>query len=92
VEDEQFDQLRITYHAEATINMIDPNAISCIVTHKNFQYLADTWKLPSVLPAVLKVTDIAACSKREQRGGPGQCVPESYCRVGRNLASFGALV
>jgi len=49
-------------HAEAAnypFCTIDPNVVQCIVPDKNFQYLADTWKPPSIVPAVLKVTDIA---------------------------------
>lgn len=49
-------------HAEAAnypFCTIDPNVVQCIVPDQKFRYLADTWKPPSVVPAVLKVTDIA---------------------------------
>lgn len=47
---------------------IDPNKISCIVPDKNFTYLADTWKPPSIVPAVLTVTDIAGLIKGASEG------------------------
>jgi GTP-binding protein YchF len=49
-------------HAEAAnypFCTIDPNVVQCVVPDQKFRYLADTWKPPSVVPAVLKVTDIA---------------------------------
>jgi len=58
-------------HAEAAnypFCTIDPNVVQCIVPDKNFQYLADTWKPPSVVPAVLKVTDIAGLIKGASEG------------------------
>jgi GTP-binding protein YchF len=58
-------------HAEAAnypFCTIDPNVVQCIVPDKNFQYLADTWKPPSVIPAVLKVTDIAGLIKGASEG------------------------
>lgn len=47
---------------------IDPNVVQCIVPDKNFKYLADTWKPPSVVPAALKVTDIAGLIKGASEG------------------------
>lgn len=58
-------------HAEAAnypFCTIDPNVVQCIVPDKNFRYLADTWKPPSVVPAVLKVTDIAGLIKGASEG------------------------
>mmetsp|Transcript_21902 Transcript_21902/g.36187 ORF Transcript_21902/g.36187 Transcript_21902/m.36187 type:complete len:428 (-) Transcript_21902:123-1406(-) len=49
-------------HAEAAnypFCTIDPNVSQCVVPDKNFRYLADTWKPPSIVPAVLKIVDIA---------------------------------
>ena len=47
---------------------IDPNVVQVIVPDKNFQYLAATWKSPTVIPAVLKVTDIAGLIKGASEG------------------------
>ena len=47
---------------------IDPNVVQVTVPDKNFQYLADTWKSPTLLPAVLKVTDIAGLIKGASEG------------------------
>jgi len=47
---------------------IDPNVVQCIVPDQKFKYLADTWKPPSVVPAVLKVTDIAGLIKGASEG------------------------
>lgn len=47
---------------------IDPNVVQCIVPDKNFKYLADTWKPPSIVPAALKVTDIAGLIKGASEG------------------------
>ena len=47
---------------------IDPNVVQCIVPDKNFKYLADTWKPPSVVPAALKVTDIAGLIRGASEG------------------------
>ena len=47
---------------------IDPNVVQCVVPDKNFKYLADCWKPPSVVPAVLKVTDIAGLIKGASEG------------------------
>mmetsp|Transcript_53485 Transcript_53485/g.81126 ORF Transcript_53485/g.81126 Transcript_53485/m.81126 type:complete len:427 (-) Transcript_53485:661-1941(-) len=58
-------------HAEAAnypFCTIDPNVVQCIVPDKNFKYLADTWKPPSVVPAALKVTDIAGLIKGASEG------------------------
>jgi len=58
-------------HAEAAnypFCTIDPNVVSCIVPDKNFKYLADTWKPGSIVPAALKVTDIAGLIKGASEG------------------------
>ena len=58
-------------HAEAAnypFCTIDPNVVQCVVPDKNFKYLAETWKPPSVVPAVLKVTDIAGLIKGASEG------------------------
>ena len=58
-------------HAEAAnypFCTIDPNVVQCIVPDKNFRYLADTFNPPSVVPAVLKVTDIAGLIKGASEG------------------------
>jgi ribosome-binding ATPase YchF (GTP1/OBG family) len=58
-------------HAEAAnypFCTIDPNVVQCIVPDKNFRYLADCWKSPSVIPAVLKVTDIAGLIRGASEG------------------------
>mmetsp|Transcript_20237 Transcript_20237/g.26096 ORF Transcript_20237/g.26096 Transcript_20237/m.26096 type:complete len:428 (+) Transcript_20237:190-1473(+) len=58
-------------HAEAAnypFCTIDPNVVQCIVPDKNFKYLADCWKPPSVVPAALKVTDIAGLIKGASEG------------------------
>jgi GTP-binding protein YchF len=58
-------------HAEAAnypFCTIDPNVVQCIVPDKNFKYLADCFKPPSVVPAVLKVTDIAGLIKGASEG------------------------
>lgn len=47
---------------------IDPNVVQCVVPDKNFKYLADTYKPASVIPAVLKVTDIAGLIKGASEG------------------------
>lgn len=47
---------------------IDPNVVQCVVPDKNFKYLADCYKPPSVVPAVLKVTDIAGLIKGASEG------------------------
>lgn len=49
-------------HAEAAnypFCTIDPNISRCIVPDQKFKYLADCYKPPSIVPAVLKVVDIA---------------------------------
>jgi ribosome-binding ATPase YchF (GTP1/OBG family) len=38
------------------------------VPDQKFRYLADTWKPPSVVPAVLKVTDIAGLIRGASEG------------------------
>jgi hypothetical protein len=47
---------------------IDPSVVQCVVPDKNYKYLVDTWKSPSVVPAVLKVTDIAGLIKGASEG------------------------
>jgi ribosome-binding ATPase YchF (GTP1/OBG family) len=42
--------------------------VQCIVPDKSFKYLADTWKPPSIVPAALKVTDIAGLIKGASEG------------------------
>jgi len=58
-------------HAEAAnypFCTIDPNVVQCIVPDKNFQYLADTYKPSTVIPAALKVTDIAGLIRGASEG------------------------
>jgi ribosome-binding ATPase YchF (GTP1/OBG family) len=58
-------------HAEAAnypFCTIDPNVLQCIVPDKNFKYLADTFKPPSVVPAALKITDIAGLIRGASEG------------------------
>lgn len=49
-------------HAEAAnypFCTIDPNVVSVIVPDQKFRYLADCFKSPSIVPAALKIVDIA---------------------------------
>eukprot|EP00521_Asterionellopsis_glacialis_P007414 CAMPEP_0195290446 /NCGR_PEP_ID=MMETSP0707-20130614/6307_1 /TAXON_ID=33640 /ORGANISM="Asterionellopsis glacialis, Strain CCMP134" /LENGTH=427 /DNA_ID=CAMNT_0040350577 /DNA_START=118 /DNA_END=1401 /DNA_ORIENTATION=+ len=49
-------------HAEAAnypFCTIDPNVVTCVVPDQKFKYLANVYKPPSVVPAVLKIVDIA---------------------------------
>lgn len=58
-------------HAEAAnypFCTIDPNVVQCIVPDQKFKYLVDVFKPPSVVPAVLKVTDIAGLIKGASEG------------------------
>jgi len=58
-------------HAEAAnypFCTIDPNVVQCVVPSKDFKYLAECFKPPSVVPAVLKVTDIAGLIKGASEG------------------------
>mmetsp|Transcript_5536 Transcript_5536/g.10716 ORF Transcript_5536/g.10716 Transcript_5536/m.10716 type:complete len:300 (+) Transcript_5536:182-1081(+) len=58
-------------HAEAAnypFCTIDPNVVQCVVPSKDFKYLAETYKPSSVVPAVLKVTDIAGLIKGASEG------------------------
>jgi len=58
-------------HAEAAnypFCTIDPNHVRVIVPDKNFKYLAKTYSPPSIVPAVLKVTDIAGLIKGASEG------------------------
>jgi ribosome-binding ATPase YchF (GTP1/OBG family) len=64
-------QLAGAAHAEAAnfpFCTIDPNVIQCRVPDQKFKYLAETWKPPSVVPAVLKVTDIAGLIRGASEG------------------------
>lgn len=58
-------------HAEAAnypFCTIDPNHVRVVVPDKNFKYLAKTWSPPSVVPAALKITDIAGLIKGAAEG------------------------
>ncbi|KAL7536372.1 hypothetical protein ACHAXR_010631 [Thalassiosira sp. AJA248-18] len=58
-------------HAEAAnypFCTIDPNMVQAIVPDQKFKYLANTWKPPSVVPAVLKIVDIAGLIKGASEG------------------------
>lgn len=58
-------------HAEAAnypFCTIDPNIVQCVVPSKDFKYLAECYNPPSVVPAVLKVTDIAGLIKGASEG------------------------
>jgi len=58
-------------HAEAAnypFCTIDPNVVQCVVPSKDFKYLAECYKPPSIVPAVLKVTDIAGLIKGASEG------------------------
>ena len=39
--------------------VVDPNEVQCVVPDQKFKYLVETWKSPSIVPAALKVVDIA---------------------------------
>lgn len=58
-------------HAEAAnfpFCTIDPNVVQCIVPDKKFEYLVSVFKPASVVPAALKVTDIAGLIKGASEG------------------------
>lgn len=58
-------------HAEAAnypFCTIDPNIVRVIVPDKKFEYLVQCWKPPSVVPAVLKVVDIAGLIRGASEG------------------------
>lgn len=58
-------------HAEAAnypFCTIDPNMVQAIVPDQKFKYLANTWKPPSVVPAVLKIVDIAGLIRGASEG------------------------
>ena len=58
-------------HAEAQnypFCTIDPNKVKAIVPDQKFKYLADTWKPPSVVPAVLTIVDIAGLIRGASEG------------------------
>jgi GTP-binding protein YchF len=58
-------------HAEAAnypFCTIDPSEFFCVVPDKNFQYLVDCYKPTSIVPAALKVTDIAGLIKGASEG------------------------
>ncbi len=47
---------------------IDPNIVQAVVPDQKFQYLVKTWKPPSVVPAVLKIVDIAGLIRGASEG------------------------
>jgi len=47
---------------------IDPNMVQAIVPDQKFKYLAKTYKPPSIVPAVLKIVDIAGLIKGASEG------------------------
>jgi GTP-binding protein YchF len=58
-------------HAEAAnypFCTIDPSEFFCVVPDKNFSYLVDVFKPSSIVPAALKVTDIAGLIKGASEG------------------------
>lgn len=58
-------------HAEAAnypFCTIDPNMVRCIVPDQKFKYLAKAYKPPSVVPAALKVVDIAGLIRGASEG------------------------
>lgn len=58
-------------HAEAAnypFCTIDPNVVQCVVPDQKFMYLAKTFKPPSVVPAILKVVDIAGLIRGASEG------------------------
>jgi GTP-binding protein YchF len=58
-------------HAEAAnypFCTIDPNMVQAIVPDQKFKYLAETFKPPSVVPAVLKIVDIAGLIRGAAEG------------------------
>ncbi len=58
-------------HAEAAnypFCTIDPNVVRCIVPDKKFDYLVQTVQTTQVVPAVLKVVDIAGLIKGASEG------------------------
>lgn len=58
-------------HAEAAnypFCTIDPNVVSVVVPDQKFKYLSDCWKPPSIVPAMLKVVDIAGLIKGAAEG------------------------
>eukprot|EP00578_Thalassiosira_sp_NH16_P008084 CAMPEP_0181106148 /NCGR_PEP_ID=MMETSP1071-20121207/16375_1 /TAXON_ID=35127 /ORGANISM="Thalassiosira sp., Strain NH16" /LENGTH=428 /DNA_ID=CAMNT_0023189531 /DNA_START=94 /DNA_END=1380 /DNA_ORIENTATION=- len=58
-------------HAEAAnypFCTIDPNMVQAIVPDQKFKYLANTWKPPSVVPASMKIVDIAGLIKGASEG------------------------
>lgn len=58
-------------HAEAAnypFCTIDPNMVRCIVPDQKFKYLAKTFNPPSVVPAALKVVDIAGLIRGASEG------------------------
>jgi GTP-binding protein YchF len=58
-------------HAEAAnypFCTIEPNVVRCIVPDQKFKYLTNTFKPSSVVPAVLKVVDIAGLIKGASEG------------------------
>lgn len=47
---------------------IDPNVVQCIVPDQKFKYLANAYKPSSIVPAVLKVVDIAGLIRGASEG------------------------
>lgn len=63
--------LASAHHAEAAnypFCTIDPNVVSVVVPDQKFKYLANAYKPPSIVPAVLKVVDIAGLIKGAAEG------------------------
>lgn len=63
--------LASAHHAEAAnypFCTIDPNVVTCVVPDQKFKYLANAYSPPSVVPAVLKVVDIAGLIKGAAEG------------------------
>jgi GTP-binding protein YchF len=67
-----FDQvglrLQTSAHPKYPFVQIDPNVVQCTVPDLKFRYLVDCFKPTSVVPAVLKVTDIAGLIKGASTG------------------------
>ena len=66
-----FNALTKTQQAQASnypFCTIDPNMVQAIVPDQKFKYLAETFKPPSVVPAVLKIVDIAGLIRGAAEG------------------------
>jgi GTP-binding protein YchF len=58
-------------HAEAAnypFCNIDPNVVRCIVPDQKFKYLSNCFKSPSIVPAALKIVDIAGIIRGASEG------------------------